>query len=341
VAIAAFNDGLGCNKKTALLDGSNSSNGPEFEYNWSTVNGNIISGANTLDPTIDAEGVYTLEVLNTINGCTATADVEVLEDSDIIEIVTLEIIHPDCSLLNNGVIEVEEVSGGTEPYMYSIDNGPFSSIKDFGLLAPGQYLITVMDQLGCQSDSLVQINDFPKITLELGVDLDIKLGESVEISAELSIPFEDISLLEWTSNGELPCTDCLSFFVSPLVNTYYQLRVEDSNGCFATDIVEIRVEAEPKIFIPNIFSPNGDGINDVFMFKTEDIVNLVNLFQIYDRWGNVIFQAENFTPGDEFYGWDGKYNSRDLLPGVYTYFIQMTLINDKKFNKKGDITLLR
>lgn len=90
------------------------------------------------------------------------------------------------------------------------------------------------------------------------------------------------------------------------------------------------------------FSPNGDGVNDwVYVFGSGEKVTNVRLFEIFDRWGNKVFSKENVRPNVPDSGWNGQYHTETCVPGVYTYWAEVELINGKHWIIKGDVTLIR
>ena len=129
--------------------------------------------------------------------------------------------------------------------------------------------------------------------------------------------------------------------MNPLENTSYFLEVYDTLGCSIMDSVLVTRENDIGIYIPNIFSPNDDGINDKFYIKAGKSVELVVLLRIYDRWGNIIYENTNFPPNDPAFGWDGKSNSLYVNPGVYVYMTELRYSNGESVLFAGDITLIK
>jgi gliding motility-associated-like protein len=117
-------------------------------------------------------------------------------------------------------------------------------------------------------------------------------------------------------------------------NKELMLIVTDNNGCSDTANFTIFVNDEVVIFVPNAFSPNGDGINDVFYPVSEEIKEIQ--FEIFNRWGTLIFSSNK--PG---HGWDGKYKGEYVAAGEYYYSIYITGINNKNYPLKGTVTLIR
>jgi gliding motility-associated-like protein len=95
-----------------------------------------------------------------------------------------------------------------------------------------------------------------------------------------------------------------------------------------------------NIFIPNIFTPNGDGVNDGFTLFTDPQVS-IDQFLIFDRWGNMIFETRNISPNDTQMGWDGRSKGQLVNEGVYVYSIHITLPNGIEEVIQGDITVIR
>ncbi len=115
----------------------------------------------------------------------------------------------------------------------------------------------------------------------------------------------------------------------------------DTNLCEASDEILVRVKKDRLVYIPNVFSPNEDGQNDIFYIFGGDGVERIDLFRIYDRWGEVVFSATNFDPNDEDFGWDGKLRGEPMNPAVFVYHATVTFIDGFVIEYTGDITLVR
>jgi gliding motility-associated-like protein len=139
----------------------------------------------------------------------------------------------------------------------------------------------------------------------------------------------------------LSCADCLSTTVTAISDEEYEVTITDIRGCFATAIFRLLVRSpQINIFIPNIFSPNGDGVNDGFTLFTDRQVS-IDQFMVFDRWGNMMFETRNISPNNPQIGWDGRSKGQLVNEGVYVYSIQITLPNGVKEIIKGDITVMR
>ena len=132
----------------------------------------------------------------------------------------------------------------------------------------------------------------------------------------------------------LYCNYCSSIMVSPQNNTCYRLRGENSYGCVSYDDVCVRVIKDWDVYIPNTFTPNGDGVNDKVYVRGFGIAQMN--FRIYNRWGQLVFES-----GSPAYGWDGTFKGVLQPMDVYAYTLIVQYGDGTVVNKKGDITLIR
>ena len=129
--------------------------------------------------------------------------------------------------------------------------------------------------------------------------------------------------------------------IAPLKSTEYKITTTDKNGCEAKDAVWIYVKTEREVFAPKTFSPNNDGYNDAFtIFAGVDVTKVKNL-QVFDRWGNEVFNATDITPNDEAQGWQGTFRSHIANEGMYIYQATVEFIDGKSKDFSGEVSLLR
>lgn len=115
----------------------------------------------------------------------------------------------------------------------------------------------------------------------------------------------------------------------------------DINGCVAQSRLVIDASIAPEVYIPNVFSPNQDGINDFFtVYGNKDVEEIVEL-RIFDRWGNLVFVNDHFPPAEEHYGWDGSFRNHEMNPAVFAYWARVRFTDDSEESYKGDVTLVR
>lgn len=121
----------------------------------------------------------------------------------------------------------------------------------------------------------------------------------------------------------------------------FGLTVIDQNGCIASDKKWVHVGKDFTIFVANAFTPNGDRNNDwLYVQGNENVVN-VDVLRIFDRWGNHIFEAENFAPNVPGFGWDGTFLGQPMNSAVFVWYAKVQFIDGSTKIYKGDVTLIR
>jgi gliding motility-associated-like protein len=328
-----------CENPTTILNGNGSSIGPIYTYQW-TGNG-ILNGADSLIAEVNQTGTFTLLVTNAENGCTASDLVSVGGNTEFISGAIILAADPDCLGQDNGSIQIESAIGGEGPFTYSIDSQPFVQYNTFNGLSAGNYELTVMDASGCEWDTLITLDVPTDIFVNLGEDMTISLGDSINLEPQLNVPLSQIDTFVWQFDYPDFCNICLDQWVTPIQTTTYSITVYNESGCRSTDEVTITVDKNRSVYVPNAFSPNNDGNNDKFMIYGGRDVSKINSFQIFNRWGAVIFERNEFQPNDPQYGWDGTFKDQTLNPGVFVYFAEIEFIDGRVEVFKGDLTLFR
>lgn len=336
---AAQGDTLTCKETAVALVGSSPT--LNVSYQWATANGNFLFGQNTPTPGVDEPGLYTLTVTNPANGCTSSASVTVVRVE--LESFGVQEVNADC-INGRGSVLFSGVNGGTPPFRYSIDGGQtFSDSPLFEDLLPGFYDLEVKDAEGCRLYGTARVEEPPSITISLPTDVTVNLGETWEPQPGLNIPASSIGQVNWTPSGvQIDCDTCLRPVIRPLEDGLYTLSVLDDKGCTATASTFITVLQRVDVYVPNVFSPNGDGINDVLILfaKPGQIAN-VRAFNIFSRWGEALFEERDFQPNDPSAGWDGTHRGKIMNPGVYIWWAEVELLNGVREILKGDVMLMR
>jgi gliding motility-associated-like protein len=332
---------LPCFDDIAYLQGSVIAATNNLQYAWTTTGGQIASGAGTLTPAVSSGGLYQLSITNLVNGCSAVDEVVVIEN--IPANPQFVPAQPPC-FGDKGVIQVTGVTGGTPPYVFSIDGGStFQSNALFVNLNPGWYSVVVQDALGCETTPEAQYINAPEpVEVELGGIVTLQLGESWQLQAFVNFPDEEIQEIVWTPGDWLSCTDCLDPVASPLQSIIYQVEVTTELGCRGASSVQLILDKRPAVYIPNIFSPNGDGENDIFMiFAKPEGVKEVKSFLVFSRWGETVYEYTNFQPNNPAFGWDGKHRGQPMDPAVFAWFAEIEFIDGRTELFEGDVTLIR
>ncbi|MCB0557737.1 MAG: gliding motility-associated C-terminal domain-containing protein [Phaeodactylibacter sp.] len=343
VADAGDNREIDCVSQQAVLDGSNSSQGPGIQYEWQSETGVPIEG--TLYPVVNLPGMYFLTVTNLENGCSSVDMAAVLEVDNYLTGMQVQAVDPLCFDDENGFIAITEVEGGTEPFLFSINGEPFTSQQQFLNLGAGIYDISVQDAMGCEYNLEIYLEEGNDVQVRLGEDREVDLGEKITLQALTNLASEEIRDVIWTFPVDsFPCVDadCLSKELQLEASTLVRATVVDSNGCSAYDELLLILRKDRKVYIPNAFSPNGDGANDRFtVFANEDEVVQVRRLMIMDRWGEQVFSLSNFPPNQPQLGWDGRLRNEPLNPAVFAYFAEIEFVDGEVVLFEGSLTLVR
>lgn len=314
---------------------SANSQGTSSVYVWSenesftdTINSNLSNNTLTVSPSVST--TYFVEINN--NGCTLYDSVRVnIAANDV------SIVGPSGMCLGDSILltAFHLIPGET----YTYDWGPDAVIVGDGndsvyvnASSSQQITLVATSSIGCEvSDSLlVTVDPLPSLNVNLTASADtVYVGSTVNLTAT---PPE----YDYVWNVPLG-TDASQVVI--LENSAEIIATAQSPyGCTKSDTVFIYVKeivcGEPDIFIPNAFTPNSDNTNDNLYVRGNNIDEFV--FRVYDRWGELVFETS-----DQSVGWDGTYKGKDCDPAVYDYYFEATCVDQEKFFKKGNITLIR
>ncbi len=243
----------------------------------------------------------------------------------------------DCGDGTTGFITVSG-EGGTPPYSYFLSTGQEQVSPRFEGLSSGTYDAWIEDANGCASQIETIVLDEPSLpSIDLGPDRYINLGDSVRLDGAEEELAGGTGAISWTPAGSLSCSDCTAPFAAPFTNTAYTVSYVTPEMCTVTDSVFVLVDRSPRIYVPNAFSPNDDGNNDVFRIFIPDRVATLTEFMIFDRWGELIWEKDNRRDG----AWDGTFRGKPLSVGVYVYAAKVRLADDTILPLKGSVTLVR
>lgn len=202
------------------------------------------------------------------------------------------------------------------------------------------YRVVGYDGFNCFTDTAyitVAVGQYPKV--DLGPDLVLSTGTLYPLAS--SITNGPIRNWLWTPATDLSCTTCPLPFANIKKDIAYSVKVTTPYGCIASDTIQIKTFcAESQVFIPNAFTPDGDGVNDVFMVRAKGIVSVKSL-RIFNRWGEVVFEKDNFPPNNSSYGWRGTVKGVVSGPEVYVYTAEVICENGSVYSYKGNVSILK
>jgi gliding motility-associated-like protein len=307
-------------------------------------------------------GSSTVFTLTTWQGCDSTVTVTVQEVPVLTSSVTLQGCAGEPLLYNGTTLQ----PGTTMDFTFASQNGcdsivtvtalpalPTASTSEvvsiceggtatiFGqpTSAPGEYSQTYTGSNGCDSTHTITLQIVNTVSVSFPMDLSIHLGESIVLNP-LTTPPTGL-VYAWSEDPTLSCLDCPKPTATPVGDNTYTLTVSDPGGCTAS--ASVVVEVKPgKVYIPNSFSPNDDGFNDVFMvFSDGKSVQEIHSFIVFSRWGESVFQVFGIQPDAVEYGWNGTHRGKLLDTGVYVYMADVEFKDGTRRLYKGDVTLMR
>lgn len=306
--------------------------GGRAPYDIAWTDGDVVPSRSDLGP-----GLYEA-VITDANGCTENISITLEDPSPLsAEISTLA---GGCDAPTR--VAINSITGGNPPYEFSPDGAFFNPIPNlpfsFDGLAPGTYMIHVRDAGGCEVQREVMIETSAALQLELGPDQALQLGDSLVLKPILNF---DPILVEWVPNDGISNADQLDAVLKPSFTTTYTLTLTDAGGCTISDQITILVDRNRPVFVPNAFSPNGDGVNDNFTLYAGMSVDQIVQMKIFDRWGNLLLDRQDMQPNNPSLGWDGKFRNKPLNPGVFTYFFEVLYMDGQTDIISGEVVLLR
>ncbi len=239
-------------------------------------------------------------------------------------------------------VQLQASSNIGERYVWSPAQGlarPDSSVTAALPDSTVTYVVTAYSRANCQAATAavnVIVHSIPYVSA--GKDQTAVIGSVVQLQATGS---NDVVRWNWTPPDYLSCTSCSNPESTPQQNMTYTLTGTTSFGCSNSDSMHVFLTCdEGKVFIPNTFTPNGDGINDIFYARGRG-VKMVLYLRIYNRFGQLVFERTDFQLNDKSAGWNGNFKGRPLNPGVFVYTTAMICNNDQVFRLSGNVTLLR
>lgn len=191
---------------------------------------------------------------------------------------------------------------------------------------------------GCIADTQeVTVFIYPLPVVDAGPNQRLVAGSSAQLNATGT----NISSYLWSPNESLSCTTCSNPVASMSVMTTYYVDVLSDQGCRASDSVTIMLYCDNgQVFIPNTFTPNGDGENDIFYPRGMGL-KTIKTFRIYNRWGELVFERSDINLNDAENGWDGTFKGATPRPDVYVYILEAVCYTGDNVNIKGDVTIIR
>ena len=334
--VVSLNSGtyvIDCNNPTATFDASLST-GAGNSFAWTTSDGNIVSGATTANPVVDIDGNYSL-VITAANGCDNLSSATVVVSIDTIS-PTIAVQVPDTltCLITSTTLDASTSQAGVTYDWTTLDgnilSGATTATPTVDTL--GNYLLTITSSNGCTSSLITTVVNSPEVSTQI-------IANPILGEIPLDVDFSEISTGNgltyfWEfGTGDTDSVATTSYTYNDIDTYQVYLTVIDQYGCVAIDSITIDAVEVSAVIIPNIFTPNGDGTNDIFKVTASSIKNLSA--QIVNRWGQIVYEWDTAEGG-----WDG--HSASGVPsttGTYYYFISVEFLDGKIEEFKGPLML--
>jgi gliding motility-associated-like protein len=325
--IGAGEDTTICNGDPAVITGIGG-----VSYTWAPAGSLSCANCQTTNATPSVTTDYVVTGTDQ-NGCENKDTVQVL-----VQYVTSSAVGDGGNVCIDSVFQLHAF--GAERYEWD----PASTLNTYNipdpLASPKETTVyTVLAWEGsCPPDAhTVEVVVLPKPVVDAGSDVAIVAGSSTMLQAIGT----DISTFEWSPTATLSCETCSNPTASPKVTTMYKVIAATEYGCKSYDTVTVRIVCDKsQLFIPNTFTPNNDGENDIFYPRGAGIKS-ISSFRVYNRWGELVFEKRGTQLNDPSGGWDGTYKGQLLNPDVFVWVIEGICDTGDPVNTKGDINLIR
>lgn len=335
---------LFCDSGLVRFTDSTTFNDSLMGYRWDFGDGTI---SNLQNPThfYGSPGVYTVTLnVQTQNACVDTFrlnNVIKIVQSPLISIAGDSIICVFDSIQHLGMFNRSDTSA--VQWSWQFPNGNRSLLQNpikQQYNNAGNFVVSTVatNSSGCADTATQNILVNPLPTVTMPSTLTMQAGFPIQIPAIFT---RNVTNYLWSPSSTLNCSDCPQPIAAPKFNTNYTVSFVDSNGCRNTGQIQVIVICKnANVFVPNTFSPNGDGSNDVFYVRGKGLDRVKSL-RIFNRWGEVVFEAQQFPVNDPGFGWNGKYKGNKPVPDVYVYQVEVFCDNSQIIRFEGNIALIQ
>jgi gliding motility-associated-like protein len=324
------------NEATAWAKAKGLTGTPPYTYQW-----DVNAGSQTTDMVSNLiAGTYFVTITDAI-GCFEVDSTVISEPAAVLSIEIDTIMDVSCFGDEDGLVQYRGL-GGTSPYRYRFDNRSYSNTTIWANLAPGSYPIMVRDVNGCLENTTVTINEPDEFKVNLGNDIYIEEGDTAFLQTMFTNGVGPFTY-SWMPYDALTmsCGDCPTPVISGLLNTSrYEIEVTDAKGCVSTDFIYVFLDKELEIYVATGFTPNNDLINDYLFVQGPSNAKIIS-FEVYDRWGEVVFKTNHAPLNNTDFGWNADFNGQPAPLGIYTWIAEIEFIEGTKKVFKGNTTLIR
>ena len=312
---------------------------PQYSYLWSDGTNQL---GNTNPLSMLASGDYSVTVSDYKN-CTGTANITLFDPPAVQG--TYELGEPLKCFGDETTLTITNISGGAgEPYTYTVDFGVPLPSSFTSSISGGDHELTFLDKKGCENTITINVPEPAEIKVAFNpAQIELQLGDSMVLNPTIT-GIVAVDSFVWMPAEFLRSTDTLNPVLYTFESGIVMLTVYDANGCSGKGSLEVTIDPNRNVYLPNAFNPGNDrGENDYFTPYIGVGVELVNYMRVFDRWGELMYERERFLPNslELTSGWDGRYKGKYVEPGVYMYAVEVKFLDGKVLLYRGDITVVR
>jgi gliding motility-associated-like protein len=338
-----YNDSLFCDFGTVNFTDSTTYNDPIVNYSWTFGDGGS-SGLQHPSHVYNTPGIYDVRLIvrtqqNCLDTMNKVAIIKVVQ-RPLIDIGGDSVICIRSSINHTGLFIQPDTSVVTWVWNFpngSSATGQYPPLQTYSQIGTFTIRAIATNSTGCKDTTYQNIYVNPLPTVNMPGQITVQNGFPVTIPAIYS---PGTSSWIWSPNTGLSCANCATPDAGPKFNTTYQVYFTDNNGCSNTGTIQILVICKNvNLFIPNTFSPNNDGSNDVFYPRGKGLER-VKLLRIFNRWGEVVFEKKDFPVNDASAGWNGTYKGKPPQAGVYVYQAEVFCENGEVITLNGNVALI-
>ena len=291
-------------------------------------------------PRLDSvsEGTYVLATTDA-RGCARVDTVEV--PRAVAVEVDVDVAATTCYGESDGSI-VATGFGGSGPYLYALDDETARPLGDYRFLPAGEYAVTAYDRNGCPSPrTVVEVEQPQPLIVEAGDFIALELGGRTRITADVYNAVGEVRY-RWSPRDSslFSCGTCAVTDVTGSYQGTLRVDVSDERGCLADDVIQVRVSKVAPVLVPTGFRPDADGEDDRLLVHGKTGTQ-VRLFQVFNRWGQVVHEAEDFAVNSTASGWDGTYLDTYAPAGTYIWRVEVEFLDGSVETASGQTTLIR
>lgn len=302
-----------------------------YSYSWSPMGGNGTIASNL------PGGTYNVLVTGA-DGCLGYTSITIDEPDEIV--ISSTVVNEDCAANNGGIFAFASGGAGGLTYLWSPDGQTTTSIVN---IPNGNYSLTVTDFDGCTATEFYSVTviydpnnpNNPDLTVSPDTLISLFEGNQEQLDVSGAVTYS------WTPSGDLSCDDCPDPVVTATTEQYYTVYGFNANNCWDSAIVHITIRIPcGDLFVPTIFSPNGDGLNDEFRILGTCIDSYE--YAVYNRWGQRI---KLITSDDILQSWNGKIDGEPVMNGSYAYTFKARYYDDSEkefdYEEHGILKIVR